>query len=473
MTVPTNDTQVRLRLRQLGHPITLFGERQPGRRERLGSLLAKIALEDGGGEAELSVEDKAQATAEAGEKKRKAFLTQGPPSLLKARTAIAHFGLQAAQKRLRLERQSTAAPSRYEPHPSLKSYTAVASTLGDQRPISSCAFSPSSTLLATSSWSGLCKVWSIPSCSERLVMRGHTFNATDVVWHPKAESSQSPTSVNLASCGMDGRVLLWPLEPPPLDSDIDNDADMTSAFSSSSSTSPATPMVAPLAVLSPHSDRCARVAFHPSGDWLYSTSYDTTYQLHDVQTMTSIYSQPGHSYPVYSLSTHPDGSLLLTGDTGGVAHAWDCRMPRIALSLVGHARAVLCSDWTQSGWTVCTGSEDNTVRVWDIRGKKCMYVLPAHRKLVSGCKWMRGEWEVGGRSRVSECLVTCGYDGLVKVWDGHAMTLVRELKGHDRMVMRVSVAKGTDGHEQWFKGRSPYIASASYDRTWKLWNVAE
>jgi U4/U6 small nuclear ribonucleoprotein PRP4 len=38
--VPTNDLTVRQRLRELSHPITLFGELAPGRRERLRTIMA-------------------------------------------------------------------------------------------------------------------------------------------------------------------------------------------------------------------------------------------------------------------------------------------------------------------------------------------------------------------------------------------------------------------------------------------------
>ena len=463
ITIPTNDTLVRRRLRELGQPITLFGERQPGRRERLGTLLARLALEDGGA-APMAVEEKEQTSAP--EKDKKAYLTPGPEQLKTARTAIAAFSLAAAQLRLQREKEAGTTARRYEVHPQLAHYGAVTSTLGDQRPVSACAFSPSGDVLATASWSGMCKLWAVPSCAESAVLRGHTFNATDVAWHPRAETSQSASSVNLASCGMDGQVLVWPLEAPPSDTDAQLSAAFLTPSSSSSSSPPLTPSIAPLASLTPHTDRCSRVAFHPSGDYLFSTSFDSTYAMHDVATMATIYAQPGHSYAVYSLSPHPDGSLLLTGDLGGVAHVWDLRLPRIALSLVGHARAVLCSDWAANGWTVCTGSDDNSVRVWDIRGKRCMYVLPAHRKLVSACKWWRGEWGAQGRERISEWLVTAGYDGLIKLWDGHAMTLVKELRGHERMVMRVSV-------QSWEPGRLPLLASAAFDRTWKLWHLPE
>lgn len=45
MVVPTNDLTVRQKLRELGHPITLFGERAPGRRERLRAVMARLVVE--------------------------------------------------------------------------------------------------------------------------------------------------------------------------------------------------------------------------------------------------------------------------------------------------------------------------------------------------------------------------------------------------------------------------------------------
>jgi len=55
----------------------------------------------------------------------------------------------------------------------LKSLDVEASQIADTRPISCCAFSPDSKVLVTGSWSGLCKLWSVPDCKEMLVMRGH------------------------------------------------------------------------------------------------------------------------------------------------------------------------------------------------------------------------------------------------------------------------------------------------------------
>jgi U4/U6 small nuclear ribonucleoprotein PRP4 len=45
LAVPTNDQAVRQRLRQLGQPITLFGEREMERRDRLRHLMARLESE--------------------------------------------------------------------------------------------------------------------------------------------------------------------------------------------------------------------------------------------------------------------------------------------------------------------------------------------------------------------------------------------------------------------------------------------
>ncbi|PWA30847.1 hypothetical protein CCH79_00020532, partial [Gambusia affinis] len=116
------------------------------------------------------------------------------------------------------------------------------SQIGDDRPISFCHFSPDSKMLATASWSGLCKLWSVPDCALIRTLRGHNTNVGAVAFRPQAGVSLDRSDVSLASCAADGTVKLWNLESDE-----------------------------PVADIEGHGDRVSRVSWHPSGRFLGTT----------------------------------------------------------------------------------------------------------------------------------------------------------------------------------------------------------
>ena len=69
----------------------------------------------------------------------------------------------------------------------------------------------------------------------------------------------------------------------------------------------------PLAILKGHQDRVCRVAFHPSGDYVASASFDTTWRLWDVNMAQELLLQEGHSKEVYSVEFQDDGALVASG----------------------------------------------------------------------------------------------------------------------------------------------------------------
>lgn len=54
----------------------------------------------------------------------------------------------------------------------LKSFTNLGSQIGDTRALSSLRFSPDSSMLLTSSWTGAAKLWSVPACKEVKTIKG-------------------------------------------------------------------------------------------------------------------------------------------------------------------------------------------------------------------------------------------------------------------------------------------------------------
>lgn len=56
-----------------------------------------------------------------------------------------------------------------------------------------------------------------------------------------------------------------------------------------------------------------RVAFHPSGDYVASASFDTTWRLWDIKTSKELMQQEGHSKEVFTVEFQDDGALIVSG----------------------------------------------------------------------------------------------------------------------------------------------------------------
>lgn len=94
----------------------------------------------------------------------------------------------------------------------LQDYTGWSSQVADERPVSQCAFSPDSKLLVTGSWSGGCKVWSVPDCNLVTTLAGHADRVGGVAFHPESTLSLDKSVANFATSGAEGSVKLWSLD---------------------------------------------------------------------------------------------------------------------------------------------------------------------------------------------------------------------------------------------------------------------
>ncbi|KDN48451.1 RNA processing-related protein [Tilletiaria anomala UBC 951] len=464
MAVPTNDKQVRLRLRELGEPITQFGEREVDRRERLRSVLTNIRMraeeegEDVGGDVVKSESEDSE------EDQEEEFYTEGSSELLDARRRIASFSLARAKKRIASQRQQAQISLRsvvqrrkaiFEP---LKTLTNLGSQIGDERPISVVRFSPDSKSLLTASWSGMIRRWNVPSATSISSFRAHTEKVGGLAWHPAATLLQSESAVNFVSGGGEGKVCLWSLDKDK-----------------------------PLRTLEGHAARVCRTTFHPSGNYVASASYDGTWRLWDVENGKELLLQEGHSKEVYAVEFQEDGALIASGGLDAIGRVWDVRTGRTAMVLAGHAKEILSIDFSPNGYQCATASGDDTVRIWDMRALKTIYTIPAHKSSVSDVRFFRAAEErrqllgfglfngaapresknggegamdvdlssapLNGTSSANEepqltlsglYLATAGYDGFLKVWSADDWQLMRSLSGDAGKVMSVDISSGEE-----------------------------
>ena len=471
IAVPTDDTRVRARLRELLEPITLFGEGPGDRRDRLRELLANRAEQASGdgvsGDHSMTTDvDSPTAQAqESDDDHEEEFYTEGLPELLTARQNIARYSLSRAASRIASQKAECTIPlrthiaHRKQIKSSLETFSLFGTQIAGDRPVSITRFSPSGEHIAAGNWGGSLKLLSVPNLDVTSTLRGHTDRVGGISWFPGSTlegTSVSPSAVNLASSGGEGNIHLWSLDS-----------------------------TTPRSTLAGHTGRVCRIEFHPSGTYLASASYDTTWRLWDVATTTELLLQEGHSREVYALSFNSDGSLLASAGLDSLGRIWDLRTGRTVMILDGHIREIYALDWSADGHRVLSGSGDGWIKCWDVRMVRGVGGVGAHRGVVSDLRWFRGlddpatgappttlkrsmdmEGLQGGAAPAAAVnprtsgtfVVSCGFDKNVNIFSADDWALAKTLSGHSGNVLSCDVS-----------GDARWIASSGHDRTVKLW----
>lgn len=444
--VPTDDGQVRARLREIGEPITLFGEGNAERRDRLRELLTDqqeqdedgdVGMADAGGEQDQDQEE---------------FYTEGSQELLHARQDMTRFSLRRARRKMEFQKLEHGIPlrthvkHRNEIKEKLKGFDLFGSQIAAERPVSICRFAPNGETLAAGNWGGSIRLMDVPNLETQKLWKGHNDRVGGIAWYPGAtipSSGVSADAVNLASGGGEGNIQLWSLNS-------DN----------------------PVSTLSGHSGRVCRTEFHPSGKYLASASFDTTWRLWDVNTATELLLEEGHSREVYTVAFNTDGSLLCSAGLDSIGRVWDLRTGRTIMILEGHQKEIYGLDWGSNGYQVLTGSGDGLAIFWDVRMVKDIARIPAHTRGVTDLRLFQGtdnydKKPTMDRNEKDEVMpknagtffVSSGFDQNVKIWSANDWSPCKTLSGHSGNVLSTDVTQ--DGK---------FIASCGHDRTVKLWS---
>lgn len=454
IAVPTDDGKVRAKLREMGEPITLFGEGPGDRRDRLRELMTIQAEMAGLENGDITMEDPDDA-GEAEEEAEEEFYSRGGPELGKARIEIAKYSLPRAKQRVAYQKQEAKIPLRTHIKfrknikERIESIELQGSQIVGERNVSMTRVSPNGELVAVGNWGGQVKLVEIPSLTEKKTYRGHTNKISGLSWFPGAtlpESGVSPDSLNLASGGAEGHVNLWSLNQDT-----------------------------PLASLQGHSQRVCRVEFHPSGKYLASASDDTSWRLWDVESTSEVLLQEGHSRGVFAISFNQDGSLLASAGQDSIGRIWDIRSGKTIMILDGqrdgHIKPIYGLDWSPDGHRVLTASADGWVKCWDVRKVQKTGGVGAHSSAVSDVRWFKGiDDPLSGTppgldesgnlipKKSGTFFMSSGFDRTVKIFSADDWSLVHTLSGHTGPVTSVDYSR--DGR---------WIVSGGHDRSVKLW----
>ena len=177
----------------------------------------------------------------------------------------------------------------------------------------------------------------------------------------------------------------------------------------------------------------------PIGIWLYDTS---TYETIALLT--------GDKYGISSISFSPDGKTLAGGGSDKIVYLWDFRTGKRKQSFLGHRESIFNVSFSYNGKALASASILDT-NLWDT-------TTGIHKKKYKGyterssALWLNNDEMIQANPDRKIALLSDLMTRKVKM----------ELGGHKKSVKSIS-----------FSPDGKTMASGSYDRTIRLWNLPE
>ncbi|CAN4099862.1 unnamed protein product [Withania somnifera] len=203
-------------------------------------------------------------------------------------------------------------------------------------------------------------------------------------------------------------------------------------------------------LLQGHSGPVYSASFSSYGEFLLSSSSDSTIRLWSTRLNANLVCYKGHNYPVWDVQFSPVGHYFASSSHDRTARIWSMDRIQPLRIMAGHLSDVDCVQWHANCNYIATGSSDKTVRLWDVQSGDCVRIFIGHRSMILSL----------AMSPDGRYMASGDEDGTVMMWDLSSGRCITPLVGHSSCVWSLA-----------FSGEGSLLASGSADCTVKLWDI--
>lgn len=299
--------------------------------------------------------------------------------------------------------------------------------------VSSVTFSPDSQLIASGSWDGTVKIWHRDGTLLE-TLRGPQSHIYSVSFSPKGQI--------IAAAAADGTIRLWTISGKLIQT------------------------------IQAHEGGVASVSFNPTGELIASAGEDKTIKLWTIdgklqQTLV------GHDKRVNSVTFSPDGQTIASGSADRTVKLWTSS-GTLLKTLSYHQNQVLAVAFSSDGQQLASSSTDNTIKLMSKDGK-LLKTFRGHSDNVTSVSFSP-KYKNIDQTENSTTFDNKKLPSPQKATLSSDFSDSKSLEMSEAQSSPAKTASGystktlsTDAQKGVTKDQSPIIASASSDKSIKLW----
>lgn len=281
--------------------------------------------------------------------------------------------------------------------------------------VTSLAWSPDGTRIASGSWDTTVQVWSVATGNTLQTYRQHTQPVKSVSWSPAGGGY-------IASGSWDTTAQVWE----------------------------ATTGERLLPDYYRHQTQVEAVAWSPNGRYIASAGVDGLVQVWHAFNKRTIVSYAGHRGQISALSWSPDARYIASASHDHTVHIWEAQTGKVLLDYKQHNGQVTAVAWSPDGRQIASADEEGLVHLWSVPDGRLLRQYQSGNGAIKALCWSPDGTYLAAAAQ------------FVSIWHTTATSLTPPnilYKDHRDWVN--ALAWSPDGR---------VIASASDDETVQIWN---